>query len=245
MSSKARIYVDKTDINNEYINIKNEDIHHLKNVLRLKTNDEIVVCNNDNIDYLCKLDCIDGKVVAKIVESYTCDTEPKSKNILFQAFAKGDKMESIVQKATELGVTEIYPVFMERCVSRPDGKSLVSKIERYNKIALAASSQCHRGVVPIVHNAIGFQQACEIMKDLDCSFVCYEGDDTIFIKNLLEKHKESKSFGFLIGPEGGIADHEAKHAYNNEIPLVDLGKRILRTETASSYVLSALSVIFC
>lgn len=244
MSSIPRIYIDKEFICNNNITVQGDNYHHLVNVLRLKVGDDIVVCNKAKMDYMCEVTEIDKNLLhAKINSEEYSKTEFPFDVVLFQAFAKGDKMETIIQKATELGATEIYPVYTDRCVSRPDKKSMDSKLIRYNKIAENASSQSGRGIIPKIHPPINYIDAINILKKLDIGFVCYEGDETITIKEALNKSNVS-AVGFLIGPEGGISTNECTLSQVNDVPLVGLGKRILRTETASSYVLSVLSVIF-
>lgn len=244
MSSVPKIYVDHNAINENTITITDNNYHHLKNVLRLKSGDKILVSNNDKTDYLCEIISSESLITALILETMDSETEFPFTVSLFQAFAKGDKMDTIIQKSTELGVTDIYLTIMDRCVSRPESKNIQNKILRFNKIAENAASQSGRGIIPRVHGPITYSEAIDILKEQDVGFVCYEGNDTIPIKQFLNSKKNVGSIGFLIGPEGGISDSECDKAIANNISLVGLGKRILRTETASSFVLSALSVIF-
>ena len=244
MSSIPKIYLDKDLIFNNNIEISGDNFHHLKNVLRLKIGDKVIVCNKEKKDYTCEIIDIDKVINTRIIEENISETEYPFSIKLFQAFAKGDKMETIIQKATELGATDIYPVLMERCVSKPDDKSINNKIQRYNKIAEGASSQSGRGIIPKIHSPINYIDAMKELKNCDIGFICYEGENTIPIRSIFENEKDLKSIGFLIGPEGGISDKECNIADENNIAKVGLGKRILRTETASSYVLSVISVFF-
>ena len=244
MSSIPKIYLEKGSIKDTEIIIDNENYHHLKNVLRLNIGDKITVCDNNKNDYLCEIISCNSFIVAKILENKISEAEFNFSVSLFQGFAKGDKMETIIQKSTELGVTDIYPVIMNRCVSKPDDKSMVNKIKRYHKIAESAAAQSGRGIIPVVHNAITYNDAIKKLKLMDIGFVCYEGKDTVPLKSLIESVNDINSIGFIIGPEGGISDTECSIAEENNIDLVGLGKRILRTETASSFVLSVLSVFF-
>ena len=246
MSSIPKIYLNKSFIQNEKVIIDGDNFHHLKNVLRLSIGDKIIVSDMENNDYTCRIINVNNIIWAEIIDHKISETEFPFSVCLFQAFAKGDKMETIVQKATELGVTDIYPVYMDRCVSKPDEKSINNKINRYQKIALNASSQSGRGKIPKVHDPIKYIEAVKKLSNYDIGFICYEGENTTPIKEILSSKKsELKSIGFLIGPEGGISEKECIMSLENNVGLVGLGKRILRTETASSFVLSAISVIFC
>ena len=156
---------------------------------------------------------------------------------LFQAMPKSDKMELIVQKAVELGAAEIVPVLTERCVSRPDEKSLEKKRQRWQKIALEAAKQSGRGTIPTIGEALSFKGCIERMKLSDRSFMCYEkGGESLSAENL----SGAKSIGLLIGSEGGFEQREADFAAENGIILTGLGKRILRCETAP---IAAISII--
>lgn len=244
MSSIPKIYVDNNVINDNIITITDNNYHHLKNVLRLKKGDKILVSNNNKTDYLCEIISSENYILASVIDTMVSETEFPFSVSLFQAFAKGDKMESIIQKSTEIGVTDIYLTLMDRCVSRPDDKNIQNKILRYQKIAENAASQSGRGIIPKIHGPITYDKALLFLKNMDISFVCYEGNDVIPIKNILKTSNNIESIGFIIGPEGGISDTECKKAMDSNISLVGLGKRILRTETASSFVLSVLSVFF-
>ena len=147
----------------------------------------------------------------------------------------------MIQKAVELGAYEIVAVMSERCVARPDSKSFAKRIERLKKISESAAAQCGRSIIPEIRGIISYNQAIEELSQKDIGFVCYEGDNTRPVRELLGEHPET--IGFLIGPEGGLSEKETSLANEKSIALAGLGKRILRTETASGYVLSAISVL--
>ena len=165
------------------------------------------------------------------------ESEPDINLTLFQALPKSDKMDFIVQKAVELGAVKIVPVLSERCVSRPDKKSFLKKLERYNKIALEASKQCGRCVIPEVTELVTFEQAVRLLTENDCPLICYEKGG----KNLSEAGlKKGISVGVFIGSEGGFEQDEAEKCIDSGIMPISLGKRILRCETAP---VSAISII--
>ena len=160
---------------------------------------------------------------------------------VYQCFPKGDKLETVIQKAVELGAYEIVAVMSERCVARPDEKAFNKRLERLRKISESAAAQCGRSYIPQIRGIVSYKDAIKEISEKDIGFICYEGDGTKPLRELLTDTQ--KTIGFLIGPEGGIAEKEIQIANDNSISLAGLGKRILRTETASGYVLSAISVL--
>ena len=150
-------------------------------------------------------------------------------------------MDSIVQKAVELGACGIVAFVSDRCIAKYDSISFPKKCARWQKIALEAAKQSGRGSVPFVRWLPDTKQAVLEASKSDLAFVCYEEEDEFTLKELLKRDGETQSISFIIGPEGGLASSEVDMCRENGIPAVNLGKRILRTETASSYVLSCLS----
>ena len=217
------------DITGNEVLISGDEAHHIINVLRLKPGEKIAVCDGCGNDCICEISEISGKTVsAKILEKMPSTSEANVKVTLYQGLPKSDKMELIIQKAVELGVTEIVPVETKRCVSKIEPKKADAKTERWNKISMSAAKQSGRG----------------IMKKHDFSFAAYEEETENTIKNELKKHKDAKSIGFFIGPEGGIAPEEIEKIREEDFPCVTLGERILRTETAPLAVLSMIMYEF-
>lgn len=217
--------------------ISGADAVHIGRSLRMRLGDELILCR-DGIEYISKIRTIcDTQVVCDIEESRKTLAEPDCEVILFQAVPKLDKLEFIVQKATELGAAKIVPVLTKRCVSRPDEKSFEKKRERLSKIALEAAKQSGRGIIPQVSGIIGFEEALRQMKELEISVICYEKGG----KNLSELcFKGCESIGIFIGSEGGFEESEAEKCRENGIIPIGLGARILRCETAP---IAALSII--
>lgn len=243
MSSIPRIFITEESIEENVAHITGSDAFHLLKVLRLKIGDHVLICNMKRTEFDGIIHKIkENELLILLGEGKPSSTEFSFEVTLYQGIPKGDKFDTIVQKAVELGVTSIVPVLCERCVSRPNDKAFAKKIDRLNKIALSASSQCGRGIIPTIKRPLNFKKACEAMKQDNICFLCYEGNETVHIKNFLDSKKTS-SISFLIGPEGGLSTGETDLACNLEIPLIGLGNRILRTETASSFVLSAISVL--
>ena len=233
-------FVKQNEFNNIF-EISGTDFNHIKNVLRMKVSEQILVTFNEQTD-LCEIvefkeDC----VVAKILEKNYKESELPIKIYLFQGLPKSDKMELIIQKAVELGVYKIVPVEMNRCVVKLDAKKKNQKTERYNAIAEAGAKQSKRNVIPTVESVLTFKEALELAKTLDLFIAPYESEKGIEgTKTALSKIKSGMSVGVIIGPEGGFEDREIEAVKNLGAEVISLGKRILRTETASITALSML-----
>ena len=173
--------------------------------------------------------------------------ELPSKVYLFQGLPKGDKMEFIIQKMVELGVYEIIPVAMKRCVVRLDDKKAKSKIARWQGISEAAAKQSKRGVVPQIHDVMSYQAALEYAQTMDVKLVPYEMEETLDgasgmagTKKIIEGLRPGQSVAVFIGPEGGFEESEIQAAIDAGMKPITLGKRILRTETAGMTVMAWL-----
>lgn len=213
-----------------------EDAVHIGRSLRMRLGDVITVCH-DKTDYSCKILKISDNEITLEVLSQWPSHEPSVSVTLFMAVPKLDKLELIVQKATELGAVEIIPVLTQRCVSRPDPKQFSKKRERLAKIALEAAKQSGRGIVPAVSDIISLECCIEKMKTLDLGLICYENGG----KSLGEfRYSPGDTIGVLIGSEGGFSPEEAALCEQGGVEKIWLGERILRCETAP---ISAISII--
>lgn len=237
-----RFYINRDNIYNENIDITGKDVNHIKNVLRLVKGDWVIACDGSGRDYISRIVSISNDVVKlkteKIQES---GTELGRELVLFQGLPKGDKMEFIIQKAVELGVSGIVPVIMKRCVVKFDSSKALKKQERWKKIAEAAAKQSGRGIVPEVKIPVTLKEAFDIAGSLEYNIIPYELQDGMEQSREIIKEACSKnSTGIFIGPEGGFEKEEIEEAINKGIKPVSLGKRILRTETAGMAVLSIM-----
>ena len=223
--------------------ITGEDAKHIAKVLRMKVGDELTVCDTKGRDYDCMIEEIGaGEVRLKVLSVAPSQSEPDVHVHLYQAMPKADKMETIIQKAVELGAASITPVMTRRCVSRPDAKSMDKKLVRYNRIALEAAKQCGRGVVPPVLPLLELPQALEQMQRTGCPILFYE-NATAPAKQVIAKARESGKeleIAVLIGAEGGFDEDEVALAMERGCHILSLGKRILRCETAP---LAALTIL--
>ena len=189
-------------------------------------------------DYECEITEITPEAVSlRILSAAPCCAEPTIEVTLFQALPKTDKLEQIIQKAVELGVTEIVPVLTRRCISRLSAGDFQKKLPRFQKIAQAAAQQSGRGIIPVVAPLHSLEMAAERMRTLDVPLVLYEGEGGISFSNV---RPDAKTYGLCIGSEGGFDPAEIELLTNQGVQAVWLGRRILRCETAP---LTALSVL--
>lgn len=231
----SKFFIPKENIVGDTLKITGEDVKHISKVLRMGVGDEIVCCDGQGNDYIACISSVEAEIRCTIIKKQKCDTEPNIHVILIQGIPKGAKMDYVIQKTTELGICEIYPCELSRCVSKIDGKN---KIQRWQKISEEASKQCGRGIVPKIHNPINISRAIEILKNSDIAFVPYECAEEQTLRTILTSASNPNKVAFMIGPEGGFDKSEIEKL--EDIPAVSLGKRILRTETAGEAVLSMI-----
>ncbi len=221
------------------VDILGDDAHHISRALRMAAGERIEVVDMQKNLYLCELNgFFDGRVTAKVISEGKADTEPPCFLRLFQALAKGDKMETIIQKSIECGACEIVPFASERCVVKIDKRDETKKIERWQKIAEGAAKQSGRGIVPLVKGVLSFK---ELLSSLNGTVLfCYEGEDTRSIKEALRSTEAKGEISVIIGSEGGFSQKEAELLKEAGAVSVGLGKRILRCETAPIFALSCI-----
>lgn len=231
-----RFFVSEIDEN--CITLTGDNARHIGRSLRMKPGEEITVCCC-GIDYSCRIGQItENAVYLDLVSKQRCASEPEIEVTLFQAVPKLDKLEYIIQKSVELGVSHIVPVLTRRCISRPDDKDFAKKLSRLNKISEEAAKQSGRGIIPDVAPMIGWKVALEQMKSLDKTLLLYEEEGgKSFGKADLSS---AKTVGLVIGSEGGFDREEAMAAVSQGAEQIWLGKRILRCETAPITALSIL-----
>ena len=237
-----RFFVDNCSDIKDNIIIDGSDVNHIKNVLRLRCGEHILVSNGNGMDYECSVVEIDtDTVTAKVLDVFKNAAELPVNITLFQGMPKQDKLELIIQKSVELGVREIVPVITKRSVVKIDEKKAGKKIERYNSIAESAGKQSGRGIIPEVKEFMTFKQAIEYAKTLEMNIIPYEeAEGMAYSREVIKDIKNHKSLGIFIGPEGGFAKEEVELAMSMGAKCITLGNRILRTETAGLAVLSII-----
>lgn len=217
------------DVSGNSIITTGEDARHIGYSLRMKPGDEITFCNSGT-EYICRIsEMTSDSVVSVIVETRPTESEPTVFLTLYQAYPKSDKLELIVQKAIELGVSRIVPFTSKRCVAKPPAdKSGAKRTERLNKIALEAAKQSGRGMVPEVTAPMTFREALEDMKRSEVKLFCYENGGIRIAEAGIDSEK---SIAVMVGSEGGFDRDEAEMAEAAGAKNIWLGKRILRCET--------------
>lgn len=216
------------------------DVNHIKNVLRMKPGGQVMFGDGTGVQYLCALESTEP-VRFRILDFFKEGRELPSRICLFQGIPKGDKMDLVIQKATELGASDIYPVSTSRTVVKLDAKKAEKKVARWQGIAEASAKQCGRSKIPFVHEVTTFPHALITAGELDVLLIPYERaegmEDT---RRAVEEIRPGQSVGIFIGPEGGFEETEVGQAVSKGASPVTLGKRILRTETAGLVILSIL-----
>lgn len=234
-----RFFVQDKDLSADNLILTGENADHAK-VLRLKNGEQVTVCDGLGNECICFVSKISGNEITLSVNSRQASkTEPKVKASMYMAFSKGDKIEHIIQKATELGAYELVVFPSARCVSKPDNKSLTKKLERWQKIAMSAAEQSGRGCIPQVLVLDSYKNAVKRASQSDISILFYENEQTLTLHNALE-NKGYESISLLTGPEGGLEKSEVAFAVESGLAVCTLGKRILRCETAPLCALSAV-----
>lgn len=245
-----KFFVKQEQINEDIIIIQGQDVNHIKKVLRAKIGDELQICNSQNGEnFLCDIEEIRSEdILCKIKQKIEEKVESNIEVTVFQGLPKADKMEYIIQKSVELGVYDITPVEMKRCVVKLDEKDKNKKQLRWQKISEVAAKQCGRDIIPQINKTINIKDICELIKKYDIVLVAYENEKEKTLKEqlkLLKEQTEQKKdkvikMGIVIGPEGGLEEQDIEKLKENGAKIITLGKRILRTETVALNVLSII-----
>lgn len=239
-----RFFVTRENINEESSSaiILGDDARHIARSLRMAEGDSVTVCDGEGMEYLCTLERIrDDECRLKYTEKHKTLAEPRAKITLLMAYPKGDKLETVIQKAVELGAAKIVPFTSSRCVKRPSEDKAEAKTKRLNKIAEEAAKQCGRGIIPTVSAPVSFDRALAIAKEAELPIFCYEATGAKSLKAILDECDMPKSISVTVGSEGGFSESEAIAAKDAGLILANLGPRILRCETAPDYALAAIS----
>src|SRR3989338_3465997 len=240
MKKINRFFVGRDSITDSHVKITGDDAEQIRKVLRMKEGEEIFVLDGHGWEYKVQLTEIKKRSVMGEIKSKDFKTEDsRIKIILGQGIPKGEKMDFIVQKATELGVTEIVPLKIERCVVRIKDEG-IDKVKRWQRIAKESSEQSLRRFIPSINTIYDLKHFCDKYKDTDLKIVFYEEEKKKGLKKFLNEKGEVKSISIIVGPEGGLSEKEIEIANSYGFISAGLGQRILRTDTVA---LSALSII--
>jgi len=235
----ARFFVDAGELSGETVVLTGENAQHAK-VLRLKPGEEVLVCDGQGAECRCCVDSmLAGEVSLTVLERRTSSAEASVQVSVYMAFPKADKLEHVIQKATELGAYEIVAFPSSRCISKPDDKSLKKKLERWQKIAASAAEQSGRGAIPEVVVLSSFAAALDRAAKADLPLMFYENEHATTLRMALES-RSFQTVSLLTGPEGGLEEKEVEQARAAGLRVCTLGSRILRCETAPLCALSAV-----
>lgn len=236
-----QFFVEDEQIGADQVTITGTDVNHIKNVLRMRCGERVRISSAGGVNYLCSVSGFgEDTAVLDIVEADIGGTELPARIYLFQGVPKGDRMETVIEKAVELGVHEIIPVAMRYCVVKLDERKAEKKVARWQEIARSAAKQSKRSMVPVIHPLMGFSEAADYAAKCGLRLVPYENEEGMAATGeALRALKGVESVSVFIGPEGGFAGEEID-ALREGSRVISLGKRILRTDTASIAVLSML-----
>lgn len=242
-----KFFVKDEQIDNKEIKIQGTDVNHIKNVLREKIGTELTICNEKTgQDYLCEIkEMKEDNIICHIKEKLLNNVESNIKVTIMQGLPKADKMELIIQKSVELGVNNIIPIEMKRCVVKLKDKDKIKKIERWQKISVVAAKQSGRNIIPEINQVENLKNICETFENYDIVLLAYENEKENTLKAELKKLKATDlKIGIVIGPEGGFEESDIKLLKESGAKIVTLGDRILRTETVALNVLSIIMYEF-
>ncbi|MCI8640617.1 MAG: 16S rRNA (uracil(1498)-N(3))-methyltransferase [Clostridia bacterium] len=243
-----KFFVKSEQIKENTIQILGQDVNHIRKVLRAQIDKKINICNCETGDnFSCRIfDIKEDKIECEIINKVEENVESNLQITIFQGLPKSDKMEYIIQKSVELGVYDIIPVQMRRCVVKLGENEKIKKVNRWQKISEVAAKQSGRGLIPKIENIINISKVCDLIKNYDIVFVAYENELENTLKAELTKikekftNKQKAKIGIIIGPEGGLELEEISKMKEKGAKIITLGKRILRTETVSLNVLSII-----
>ena len=237
-----RFFVKKELIADGKIYIKDADAHHIARSLRMAEGDLVTISDGNGLEYSCRLTRIrDDECECEILSSGIGSSESPVEITLCMAYPKGDKLETVIQKAVELGASGILPFESSRCIKRPKAEKIDKQLTRLARIAEEAAKQCGRARIPRVLPPASFSDMLKIAAKNELVLFCYEAEEDHSVKSVLKDRPRPASIAVIVGSEGGFSPEEAKQIAESGATTVSLGKRILRCETAPDFVLSAIS----
>lgn len=237
-----QFFVSEEQVGREFITITGQDVNHIRNVLRMKPGEKIRVSSKDGSSYFCEIAEVgDSFVQADILQEEAESTELPAKIYLFQGIPKGDRMETVIEKAVELGVYEIIPVAMQYCVVRLDAKKAAAKQKKWQALAETAAKQSKRSRIPKVHPVMTYKEAAAYAKEHAalCLLPYENAKGMASTKEALLHAAQADSISIFIGPEGGFSPEEIALS-QDDMQLISLGRRILRTDTAGITMMAML-----
>ncbi len=237
-----KFFVNRDQISENSISIIGKDAFHIARALRMAVGDLITVSDGEGKDYRARLTRIrDEECLCEIADCSESSSEPPVKITLFMAYPKSDKLETVIQKAVELGAARIIPFESSRCIKRPKAEKQEKQTERLTRIAEEAAKQCGRSALPSVSQPLSYKEMLSMLAEYSLSLFCYEGEEDTSFKKAIQGLQSGESIAVIVGSEGGFSPEEAALAKAAGARSVTLGKRILRCETAPLFALSCIA----
>ncbi|NGZ73824.1 16S rRNA (uracil(1498)-N(3))-methyltransferase [Saccharibacillus alkalitolerans] len=241
-----RYFVEKEQFEENKVRILGEDARHIGRVMRGRAGDKVIVCDGEGRVALVELESVEqGEVTASVVEEMAERSEARFRVDIAQSLPKGDKLETVIQKCTEIGAHAFVPFLSERTVVQYDAKKEEKRLQRWSKIAKEAAEQSHRSRIPEVRQPLTYKQLLKTFADYDLVLFCYEKEDGLQLRDAVRPFAEERPEGeakvlLVVGPEGGFTEREAEEAEVSGAKITGLGRRILRAETAGMAALSCI-----
>lgn len=240
-----RYFVPADQITGNSVTVTGEDARHITKVMRFREGEQIIVSDGQGKDVtaaitLLSSERVEGQIIGEISEK----RELPVRVTIAQSLPKGDKMDMVIQKGTELGAASFFPYVSARSVVRLDDKKEEKRGERWRKIAKEAAEQAHRSLIPDISSVFSWRQLLDESRNYDAAVLAYEQENSYTLHRVLAQCSEGAKILLVIGPEGGFSEEEVQQAQESGFHVVSLGKRILRTETAGLYALACVSYHF-
>ncbi len=242
-----RYFIEPGQYGDKTVTITGDDAKHIGRVMRSKPGDKLIVSDGESREALAAIIAIDPlEVTAEILESLEPSGEPLFRVSVAQSLPKGDKMETVIQKCTEIGATSFLPFLSERTVVQYDGKKEEKRTARWRKIAKEAAEQAHRSLIPAVESPVSWRELLAGLSAYDLVCICYEKERGQQLRDVLKPFVDQLpagqpcSIAIIVGPEGGLSEHEVSEAEAAGAVAIGLGRRILRTETAAMAALTCI-----
>ncbi len=236
-----RFFVPPQTIKDKHAALRGAVVHQIRDVLRMRAGDEVILLDNSGWAYHLELESVDPDLVrGRVREKWKLETEPRTKITLYQGMLKGQKFDWVLQKGTELGITSFVPVLAARCLVGSVNDVSESRLDRWQRIVLEAAEQAGRAVLPEMESALFFQHACQQVAEHGLSLIPWEGEKSRGLREALANVPRSRTINLFVGPEGGFTDEEIAMAKNFGIMPITLGPRIFRAETAGIVAASAI-----
>lgn len=236
-----RYFISSEQFGEHDVEITGDDARHLQQVLRVKQGQEVICSDGVSREALVQIHTIEqGRVIARIVEHLSMSNEPQAQVWIAQSLPKSDKLETVIQRCTEIGAVRFIPFTSERTIVQYNAQKTMRRMERWRKIAKEAAEQAHRNRIPSIEAPMRWQQVLDLVGQVQLALICYEQETAATFRSLLRKHLPLNNILIIIGPEGGFTADEIEAAKQAGCHSVSLGRRILRTETAAMVALTCI-----